>query len=331
MAASRNSRSTDPVAEAVAACLSRHATPGDSFVVGFSGGLDSTVLLHAAAGECRARGDALSAIHVHHGLSSRADDWQAHCAAVCAALDISLAVARVRVPSATGEGIEGAARRSRHAALARHPATWILLAHHADDQAETLLHNLLRGAGVRGAGAMPEVRGRLLRPLLALGRGDLEAYARRNDLRWIEDDSNRDRRFTRNYLRHEVLAGLATRFPAAGSQLAAAAARFREADALLDELAREDLAGADPAFPIPVSCLRALSVPRARNLLRALLSWSGLQPPTEARLGEFLRQLRTAGRDRHPRLELPQYSLTVARGKVGLTRKTADASRFPAD
>lgn len=317
--------------QAVSACLARHTQPGDSLVVGLSGGLDSTVLLHAASRACRERGQVLSALYVNHGLSPNATTWQDHCAAVCSALAIPLSVVRVQVPSATGEGLEGAARRARHAALARHPAAWILLAHHIDDQAETLMHNLLRGAGVRGAGAMPEARGRLLRPLLTLGRNDLEAYARRHRLRWIEDESNADRRFTRNYLRHEVLARLTRRFPAASRQLAAAAARFREADALLDELARADLAGADPAFPIAVGRLRELSEPRARNVLRALLSWSGLQPPAEARLAEFVRQLRTAGDDRHPHIELAGYALTVKHGQLGLAVKAARASRSPAD
>lgn len=308
--------------QAVAACFSRYAKTGQSVVVGFSGGLDSTVLLHAAS--CVA-GDAnldLSALHVHHGLNINADVWADSCTHVCQMLSIPLTVLRVDVPLNTGEGLEAAARGVRRKALTDHSAKWILLAHHADDQAETVLHNLLRGAGVRGAAAMPESRGRVLRPLLGLARDELLAYASAHRLAWIEDDSNADRRYTRNFLRHEILPLIASRFPRASEQLAAAAGRFGEAASLLDDLASFDLGGNRPVFPLPLSLFRDLADARARNLLRAMLTWHQVQPPDERRLTEFVRQLQTAGTDRHPRIDLARYSLWCEAG--GLSFKVAN-------
>lgn len=316
MADSRNKSSTEVVVPGVAACLSRYVREGDSVVVGYSGGLDSTVLLHVASRLPSAPKFGLAALHVHHGLSARADEWAAICARTCHDLGVPLTVRRVTVPAGTGVGLEASARRVRHRAFADCPADWILLAHHADDQAETILHNLLRGAGVRGAAAIPEAKGRLLRPLLGLPRAALLAYARDHHLTWIEDESNTDVRYTRNFLRREILPLLASRFPRAGEQLAAAASRFSEAETLLDELAVIDLAGASREFPVPVDLLRTLNAIRSRNLLRAMLSWNGVQPPDQRRLNEFVRQVRTAGKDRHPRIDLPNYSLWCEAGML---------------
>lgn len=316
MADSRNKPSTEAVTQAVAACLARHVKPGETVSVGFSGGLDSTVLLHATSRLISDAGLGLSALHVHHGLSRHADDWADSCRKFCGDLRIPISVLRVEVPTRSGEGIEAAARRLRHKALADQPAHWIFLAHHADDQAETVLHNLLRGTGVRGAAAMPESRGRVLRPLLGLGRNDLVEYARNHQLTWIEDESNADLRYTRNFLRREIIPAMASRFPRIGEQFAAAAGHFGEADALLDDLARLDLGTCRPEFPLPLTLFRQLSDARARNLLRAMLGWHKLQPPDERRLKEFARQLRTAGKDRHPRLDLLRYSLWCEAGRL---------------
>lgn len=316
MAGSRNKPFTDPIPAAVAACLSRHCRAGQSVVVGYSGGLDSTVLLHAVKRVSVETGLVLSALHVHHGLSPNADAWADRCDEVCRILEIRLAVIEVRVPERSGEGIEAAARRVRHMALEEHPTDWILLAHHADDQAETVLHNLLRGAGVRGAAAMPELRGRVLRPLLAVSRESIHEYGQTRHLRWIEDESNSDTRYTRNFLRREILPAIKLRFPGAGEQLAAAALRFGEASDLLDELAHMDLQGSASAFPQRLALFRELSGARARNLLRAMLAWQHVQPPDEPRLNEFVRQLQTAATDRHPRIDLATYSLWCEAGQL---------------
>jgi tRNA(Ile)-lysidine synthase len=200
--------------------------------------------------------------------------------------------------------------------LSDQSADWVLLAHHANDQAETILHNLLRGTGVRGAAAMPESRGRVLRPLLGLGRAVLLQYARTHSLEWIEDESNLDLRYTRNFLRREIIPAIASRFPRASEQLASAAGHFGETDALLDDLAVLDLGPRRPEFPMPLTLFRQLSDARGRNLLRAMLGWHRVQPPDERRLKEFVRQLRTAGKDRHPRLDLSRYSLWCEAGSL---------------
>lgn len=295
--------------QAVSASFLRHVGQAQSVVVGFSGGLDSTVLLHASSQLADSAGIGISAIHVNHGLSENACSWAKHCETKCLALGIPLNVVKVDVPGHSGEGVEAAARRVRHEVFADHPADFVLLGHHADDQAETVLHNLMRGAGIRGAAGMPEARGRVLRPLLKQARKTLHEYAQIHQLTWIEDESNADLRYTRNFFRSEVFPIIAARFPRASEQLSAAAARFGEAEALLEELARLDLGDNYPEFPVSLNLIRSLSDNRARNLLRAMLAWNKAQPPDERRLNEFLRQLRESGRDRHPSMSLERYSL----------------------
>lgn len=317
MASSRKFPSIDTPDAAVAACLSRHVRAGERVVVGLSGGVDSVALLHALRGlECP-----LSALHVHHGLSANADRWESFCRDLCQAWDIPLAVERVEVERDSPEGLEAAARRARHAAFGRTPGDWILLAHHRGDQAETLLFNLLRGAGVRGAAAMGERNGRLLRPFLAIGRAGIVAYAEAIGLSWIEDESNDDVRFSRNWLRHRILPELARRFPGAEAGLAAAAGRFAEAQTLLDELAEADLGDAPMDFPVAVERLQDLAAPRARNLLRCLLSRRGIGIPSEERLAEALRQCLEAGPDRHPSVEFGAWRLVRRRGEVSVELK----------
>lgn len=321
MADSRNKQSTDAVGQAVAACLARHTSPGESVAVGFSGGLDSTVLLHAANRLVESSGLHVTAVHVHHGLSANADVWSDACTDFCHSLNIPLTVRHVQVGDGIGEGLEAAARRVRHKALLDSSVDWILLAHHADDQAETILHNLLRGAGVRGCAGIPSSRGRILRPFLALSRETLLDYARTHQLAWVEDESNSDRRFTRNFLRHEIVPAITSRFPKANERLAAAATRFSEANSLLEELASMDLRGHSSQFPLPLSLFHELPDTRGRNLLRAVLAWNNVQVPNERRLREFVRQLRTAGVDRHPRLDLGSYSLWCQAGRLNFSRR----------
>lgn len=316
MVASGNNLSDGLVVRSVTDCLTRHVRCSQVLSVAYSGGLDSTVLLHAVKGIVSALNVRLSSIHVHHGLSMNADAWADHCERNCTCLGIALRMIRVQVEPKRGEGMEAAARTARLQALLADSAHWILMAHHADDQAETVLHNMLRGAGLRGMAAIPEMRGRVLRPLLQVPRKDLLVYAKIHGLEWIEDESNVDRRYTRNFLRHEVMPGIEGRFPRAVEQLAAVARRFGEAQSLLDDLALSDLRADHFSFPIAINCLRELPELRARNAVRALLSNHGVQLPSERRLNEFVRQLRMAGNDRHPCLQLDAYMLWVATGML---------------
>ncbi len=314
---SSKSRHSDVLVAAVDASLGRHATQGARLTVALSGGLDSSVLLHVLASMGVARELHLSALHVHHGLSPNADAWAAHCSAMCATLGVPLEVERIDVERGSRDGPEAAARRARHEAFARATGDWIVLAHHRDDQSETLLFNLLRGTGLRGACAMGETNGRLLRPLLGIGRDTIAAYAKEVGLAWVEDESNADVAYSRNFLRHQTLTELERRFPGSAANLAGAARRFAEAQELLDELARIDL-GATGDFPLDVTNWRALPEPRARNALRYLLHRRHIGIPGEERLCEFVRQVREAGPDRHPSVVFGEWRLYRRAGEIRL-------------
>lgn len=230
--------SSSPI-DPVQSCL---APPPGPVLVGFSGGLDSTVLLHALARSPGQRRAGLRAIHVDHGLQPASADWAAHCRAACAALDVPLLVVPVAVDATSGLGIEGAARQARRAAFAEAlaPGEWLALAHHRDDQAETFLLRALRASGPDGLAAMrergPFAAGTVWRPLLSLPRTRLEAWARACGLDWIDDPSNDEDRFDRNFLRHRVLPLLHQRWPQADAALAASAALCAQAgDLLADE------------------------------------------------------------------------------------------------
>lgn len=311
MAATR--KRTSPLPDKVRATLARHLAPGARLRLGLSGGLDSMVLLHVLAG---LRPEyAVAALHVHHGLSAHADEWATFCRQACAQLEIPLQVVRVRLDLDAAEGVEATARGARYEALAKPGADAIVTAHHADDQTETVLFQLLRGGGPRALAAMPESRplapGLLLvRPLLASLRSELEAYAHQHGLRWVEDDSNIDPRYTRNALRLDVMPAIARHLPNYREHLISSAQRMAEAADLLDDLAELD--GAEAGLPGSLDCaiLKRLSESRARNLLAHYLRVQGVPLPSPAHLTEMLRQLKEA----RTRLALP-----LADGRV-LTR-----------
>jgi tRNA(Ile)-lysidine synthase len=304
---------------ACAAALAEQVAAGQNLTLALSGGVDSVTLLHLLHRLAPAAGYELAAIHVNHGLSAKAEQWVEFCATLCQAKGIPLTIERVVVERASRDGLEAAARRARHAAFARAYGDFVVLGHHRGDQAETLLFNLLRGTGLAGSAAMAPRQRRLLRPLLAVSRAEIETYAREQGLDWIDDESNRDTGFSRNFLRHEILGPLNRRFPAAEKNLAAATGRFGEAVTLLDDLARIDIAD-QLDFPLAVETLASLSEPRARNVLRYLLARRGVGIPGEARLVEALRQLLAAGQDRHPRLNFGEWDMVRRGGKIDLER-----------
>ncbi len=315
MAASRNNPSSS-LPTRVAAFLSAQTRGDERLSVGLSGGCDSVVLLHVLVE--LGLGERLAAIHVHHGLSPNAGRWASFCADYCRRLGVACHVEHVDVERHSGHGLEAAARIARYRAFAAIAADTLLLGHHQGDQAETLLFNLLRGAGVTGAAAIPadrqEGRLRILRPLLGVSRDEIEAYARAGQLEWIDDESNADTALTRNFLRHEVLTALAGRFPAAERNLAQAAGHFAEAEALLRELAVIDWQAVADGEGLQLAKVREMSLPRLKNLLRHRLRQLCWQVPAAARLEEFARQLQSAGPDRHPALDLAEGSMIARRG-----------------
>jgi tRNA(Ile)-lysidine synthase len=277
---------------------------GQRLLLALSGGLDSCVLLQLLAGQQKNLNFELHALHVHHGLSPNADDWVAFCEKTCADLQVPLQVVRVHVPLDSGAGIEAAARQARYRALFDSNADYIVLAHHQDDQAETLLLQLLRGAGVKGLAAMAmyDVDRRLLRPLIDVSREELLQYAKARKLHWIEDESNLDTRYDRNYIRHELMPLIETRFKSAKKVMARTSRHMAESAALLDELAELDAGCSGYSMQaikqrLPLPCLQSLSLSRGRNMLRWWLSLNQLDMPNSARLEEMLNQLLSARAD----------------------------------
>jgi tRNA(Ile)-lysidine synthase len=314
MAASRN-KGPDSPGEAVASCLAAYLPVGASLHLGLSGGRDSVVLLHALKSLLPER---VRAIHVNHGLSPNADDWASFCATLCREWEIPLDIATVRVQS-RGKGLEAAARAARYQAFQAHGVTFLALAHHRRDQAETLLLNLCRGAGVSGAAAMRPRREMLamtvLRPLLAVSDAEISAYAKTHRLAWVEDESNALPHFRRNFLRHEVLPKLSEIFPAAEANLARAAGHFSEAETLLSDLAALDAA----QIEADARHFLGLSPARQANWLRGYLKTARWSVPDAARLAEALRQFSHAvERGVSGELRLPEGCMHFWRGRFYL-------------
>ena len=337
---------TSPLHTALVSFLARYQptqTLTTPWTIAYSGGLDSTVLLHALA-TFAPEPFPLAAVHVQHGLSPHAGNWASHCERFCQSLDIPLQVVKIQPPRSRGTGPEAAARHARYAALTQ-AAKNIWLAHHREDQAETVLLRLLRGCGTHGAGGMAEQstygESTLWRPLLHIPSAELLHYAHTHHLSWIEDESNDNTTFARNYLRHNVYPLLEERF-AATANLARFASHSREAAALLDELALIDQAScavADTPKPdtlatLAISTFLALSEVRQKNLLRYLLRQAGAYAPATVRLQEALRQLRLATTRRGlRRWSLGAVDLCATRDTVYMQRspRTNHASSSQAD
>ena len=261
--------------------------------VALSGGVDSAVLLHALA-LLRDSHDApwvLLAHHVHHGLSPNADAWALHCEAICAALNVPLTIDRVDVDRKSRMGMEAAARAARYESLDKVDAQIVLLAHHARDQAETVLLQLLRGSGAPGLAAMPGSAGRYKRPLLSVSKTAISAYATSHALTWVDDESNADVRFARNRLRTQVWPELIRAFPSAEVTLSRAAAHQADASVLLEDLAAIDAALCVAMGALQLDVFNVLSRPRRANVLRYWIAKSGVDILGTETLREWLQQL----------------------------------------
>lgn len=292
-------------------------------MVGFSGGLDSTVLLHLLANAPGRQPGSLRALHVHHGLQTLADDWQQHCSKLCAQWNIPLQVVQVEVPRDAGQGLEAAARDARHAAFKTHllENEWLALAHHQDDQAETFLLRALRGAGVDGLAAMQAQRSfgasTLWRPLLQVARSTLEAYARQHALQWIEDPSNSSADFDRNFLRLQVLPLLRQRWPHADAAMARSAALAAQAAALLHEDDASLLLhclGAENALLL--SELKQLAAPQQSRVLRLWAKQQGLPALPAKGVQAIQQQLLSAGHDQQAEFRWQQVRIVRWRDQL---------------
>ena len=319
------------IEQAVKDCLSR-CQVGGQVAVALSGGIDSMVLLDAMhrislVAESPDHPIELSAVHVHHGLSPNSDHWANFCRQECDARGIPLNVVRVEVnrEQTHGQGIEGAARAARYAVFQAQPAETILAGQHADDQAETVLHQLLRGTGLAGLAAMGEVRQlasgqRLVRPLIGQSRAAIEAYAAQYKLAWITDESNDDTTYTRNFIRHELLPFIEGRFPQARSALTRTARHAAESAAMLEALAKIDLQW--DGVEANAAALDALPLARQTNALYHWLRWQGVVGTPHSQLEEWAAQLfRESPTDKPHQAGGHDFLIRRQRGRLSFARR----------
>ena len=347
MASTRKSPTSSTLRARVSAVLKQHVQRGGRLVAGLSGGVDSVALLDLLQQVSKKLRFELAALHVDHQINPASARWAAFCRRLCRKRGIKCTVVRVTV--ARGDSLEAAARAARYSVFATQPAEFIALAHNLDDQAETVLLQLLRGAGVKGLSAMPVLRTQdrglrseenakfnarrilnpqssvlhpaILRPLLEVPRNEIVAYARRRKLEWIEDDSNADLGFDRNFLRHQVLPMIAQRYPAYRKTLLRASRNFSEASELLDELAAGD--AVLTADGLSLTGLRRLSAARAKNSVRYFLASHGVTMPNAARLDECVRQVLHGRPAARVALDLGDHSLLRYVDELRLVPKIA--------
>ena len=281
-----------------------------SMTVALSGGIDSVVLLYLLYQLQKKQNFTLKASHVHHGLSKNADKWVKFCEKLCTKLSVPLDVHRIKLPQKKSLGIEGEARQLRYEKLLQTKTDLVVLAHHEDDQAETFLLQLIRGAGVKGLSSMAHFDDarRLWRPLLNASRIDIESYAKKHKLKWIEDESNQNIDFDRNFIRYKVLPILKNRFNHIIKVISRSSSHLAEAQYLLDDLAKIDLKSLlnsiDYKHKLNVKALEKLSLSRAKNVLRYWLEMNGQMMPSKDLLDELLRQALTAKKDAELKIEL---------------------------
>lgn len=308
--------------------------------VAYSGGLDSHVLLHLIAELPQLRPDIqIRALHINHRLQTQSDEWAEHAAETAQSLGVPISVVPVDIESSHQDGPEAAARLARYSAFSEHlePGEHIMLAQHADDQAETFILQALRGSGPDGLASIPKKRvfskGFMSRPLLACTREQLQAYASQHDLNPIHDPSNDDRRFDRNFLRHEILPKLKTRWPAATRTLARSANRCSAASQTLLGLAQEDLRQVRlrGVSELSVSEIKTLPRERAYNALRLWVRQSGLRMPRLQDLAEVYRQLVTSRPDSQGIVNVRDYEFRRHKDRLYLLPPQKEPAAFHYD
>jgi tRNA(Ile)-lysidine synthase len=280
--------------------------------VAYSGGVDSHVLLHALSTVQKIYPQLnVNAIYIHHGLLEAADQWAIHCKKICDDLKIPCQIIHVNVKSQTGESLEAAARNARYDAFSTllAPQDILLTAHQEDDQTETFFLQLMRGAGTKGLSSMqymmPFAQGTMIRPFLSVSREAILNYAKHHQLKWVEDTSNCDTRFARNFLRHRVIPLLKTRWPTMNKTITRATKHCLEADHLLQMFAEQDLAsltGNDPRT-LSITKLQHLPQVRQRNILRLWLHQLGFPLPNTVKLQSVLDHVIKARTDKNPLIQ----------------------------
>ena len=304
MANSRNPQLNN-VSSRVENILHEQIQKDDHLVLGLSGGVDSVVLLSILVPLSLKLRFKLTAFHVNHGISPNSNEWEKFCLDLCSKNSIPTETAKLKIRKLSGTSLEANARDARYQEFKNIKADYVILAQHLDDQAETLLLQMLRGAGVKGLGAMPVVRNQMpkigeqaldtgpqiLRPLLKVSRGEIEDYAQNYKLSWITDESNNNVSFDRNYLRHKIFPLLERKFPAYRTTFLRTSQHMAETSCLLDDLAKFDSEECLVSNQIQIKKLQKLSFSRAKNLLRYDLSQRGATLPSTAKLEDMLRQL----------------------------------------
>lgn len=331
---------THPLSLQLSAFLVKNLQTTDSkptLLLALSGGLDSIVLLHLLAEVRVSLPFEFYAMHVHHGLSANADDWAAFCSAQCQQLHVPLQIVHVNVAQNpdyknSEQGIEAEARQLRYNALFAYTVEdkvpdFVVTAHHQDDQAETLLLQLFRGAGVKGLSSMAAVDTvrRLLRPLLNVPRQTLHEYAVQHDIRWCDDESNDNTQYDRNFVRHEVMPVLETRFKSIKTVLARTASHMAEASELLEALAVQDAESMLSDNSLCLQALSELSVARAKNVLRWWFSQNNLAMPAAEHLNQIVDQLFNSRKDADLNIKLQHMYLRKYQQRAYLCEdKTAE-------
>ena len=304
------------------------------YLVAFSGGLDSHVLLHLCK-QCTSL--PVRAVYIHHGLQDEADQWSEHCAEVCDALDVPFKTTHVDASKRSGESPEETARKARYAALKSElePGDCLLTAHHQDDQSETVLLQLFRGAGVAGLAAMPVIRefGRAFhaRPLLGFTQGEIQNYADENDLKWVDDPSNADTDFDRNLLRHDIIPVIKNRWSQLGDSLSKMASQQQDALEIIEAMAAIDLASivTQQANMIDLSGLAKLSKARQLNVLRSWIHQCAQDAPTANVLHQVAATMLFAADDASPEVCWGESEIRRYQGKLYcLKRVEHDASKI---
>jgi len=312
--------------------LAKHL-PKATVWIAYSGGIDSHVLLHAMV---HLQKDnplpfQLKAVHINHGISPYAQDWTRHCEAVCQQLTISLETYSIKLDKLK-KNLEAEARKARYSTFKTllKEGDYLLTAHHLDDQAETLLLHLFRGAGVKGLAAMPEVKpfahGFLARPILSITRTEIFDYATTHQLQWINDESNSDTTFSRNLLREKVIPLLQTRWPQVNQGIVKTAGLMRTEQQLLDEVAEEDLHKvlSTNLSSLSVSLLQMLSRVRLQNLLRYWVAKQGFLMPSKQKLDILINEVILAAKDAKACIHWDNVEIRKWRDTLSLSVKTEE-------